>query len=177
MAARTMHDITRMTVPDFLASNPNTWNAADIEMKASGCLGSLARWLLDEVVCSKIKGKSSDSRWNPFPDLPTDPGSCWILFARKPQWAMAREAFLLPLQWMAAEDHDECIPADIINVADAAREALKKQDVDERPYSTRYDEYFLTFPSVAKPGVQFRELSLPAVWRRGSGDGVIYRGS
>jgi hypothetical protein len=94
-------------------------------------LGGLARWWLRDVVRQRaeaeVPGAYPPACWQ-F-RLPTQPGSCWIIYAQEQDdtFPLLRPAFLLPLRWVAGQPHSRQLPVDLRCLAARAAETLEQK--------------------------------------------------
>jgi hypothetical protein len=91
-------------------------------------------WLRPEVLqqaaahADQIGLKSAAERWRRTPQLPTDPGACWIAVINKypNELGLLRPAYALPLRWSRGCDHDARLPAGLLALADEVRGELER---------------------------------------------------
>jgi len=98
-------------------------------------LKNLAPWWLRPKVlqqaalhATELKLDDAARQWNRSPQLPTDPGACWIAVINKypAELALLRPAWALPLRWWQGKHHDPRLPAGLLALADEVRRELER---------------------------------------------------
>lgn len=104
------------------------FQAFDIAVK----LGTLAVWWLRPEVLQRaahhaesIGNTSAAAVWRTPPRLPGDCGSCWVALVNRWNLPLLEPALPLVLRWAKDEADDPCLPAGLIEIAEAARREVK----------------------------------------------------
>lgn len=102
---------------------------------AALAMGGLARWWLRPEVLrlaahDKHVPPEVRQQWQRqgTPELPSTPGSCWIILAQsaRRRLPLLREAFVLPLVWRRGEAHSPFLPQGLISLADRVIDIVRR---------------------------------------------------
>src|SRR5262249_53784339 len=114
-------------IVDLCSREPGALPPAEA-VELTGALGGLAPWWLCKEVLRLAAAEeplfAPLTEWKP--QLPSVPGSCWIVYANEDTAALPllRYAFLLPLRWVPGVPHSPQLPSRLAELAQRVARSL-----------------------------------------------------